>query len=221
MNDDVDPEIDPIVGAGIGVHSAASCGDTESLLQMLKNNNKLANKVNQFGMTPLHGAAFHGNIQVVNILLSHGANPNHPSSGPKYTFPLHLATIRLHRPIIEALLIQGDADPAAKDYLGHTALDIAQSISVETDSVAKDPYTNIQMMDFINECIQKSPNFNNKILPVKSFTFESRNKKSTNVLPKVSICESVSDAGDYENATDALPETKSPLLRHFVKSDIF
>ena len=213
--DDLDSDLS--LDLDFGIHSAASFGDTESLLKIIKNNNKLVNNVNQFGMTPLHGAAFHGHLEIVEILLKYDADPNHPSSGSKYTFPLHLATSRLHRPIIEILLVEGSADPSVKDYLGHTALDVAQAISVDNDSVAKDPYTNIHMMDFITECIQKqkSKNYNQK----KSFVFESHGKiSSIPVLPKVSICESLSEAGDYEITNNKI---KSPFLEHFLKSDIF
>ena len=200
----------------IGIHSATSNGDIESLIDLLSKNGQLVNDINQFGMTPLHGAAFHGQIESARILLDYGANPNHPSSGTKYTFPLHLATSRLHKPLIELLIIDGGADPAAKDYLGHTVLDVAQSISVENDSVATDPDTNIQMANFIKSCIVKAAQ-SHQTDPQKSFVFESKH-----IIPKlvnVLVSESVSDSGDYNDRLID-EDVKESIMYHYFKSGI-
>lgn len=199
-----------------GIHSAASNGDIETLVELLSKDNQLVNDVNQFGMTPLHGAVFHGQLESARILLDYGADPNHPSSGTKYTFPLHLATSRLHKQLIELLIEEGGADPASKDYLGHTVLDVAQSISVENDSVAKDPDTNIQMANFIKLCIVRVAQTHQND-PEKSFVFESkRNKlKMTNVL----VNESSSDAGDYEDRVID-EDFKESIMLHYFKSGI-
>lgn len=194
-----------------GIHSAASNGDIEALVELLSNDNRLVNDVNQFGMTPLHGAAFHGQVEAARILLDYGANPNHPSSGIKYTFPLHLATSRLHKPLIELLIVEGGADPAAKDYLGHTVLDVAQSISVENDSVAKDPDTNIQMANFIKLCIVRAAQKHQND-PQKSFVYESLHQKMANTI----VSESISDAGDYNDREDM----KESIMLHCFKSGI-
>ena len=200
----------------IGIHSATCASDIESLITILSENKRAVDDVNQFGMTPLHGAAFHGQLEAARILLDNGANPNHPSSGPKYTFPLHLAVSRLHRPLIELLLIEGGADPAAKDYLGHTILDVAQGISVETDSVAKDPDTNIQMMNFIKECIVKAAQ-GTRSKPVKTFSYES--KHLIEKREDVNYNDCLSDFGDNNN--DRIDkEISEPLMYHFFKSGI-
>lgn len=201
----------------IGIHFAASNGDIESLVDILSKDRKLVNNVNQFGMTPLHGAAFHGQLETARILLDYGANPNHPSSGTKYTFPLHLATSRLHKLLIELLIIDGGANPAAKDYLGHTVLDVAQSISVENDSVATDPEANIQMANFIKSCIVKAAQ-SHQTDPQKSFAFESKhnNPKLANVL----FSESVSDAGDYNERLIVDEDIKESIMYHYFKSGI-
>ena len=200
----------------IGIHSATSNGDIESLIDLLSKNGQLVNDINQFGMTPLHGAAFHGQIESARILLDYGANPNHPSSGTKYTFPLHLATSRLHKPLIELLIIDGGADPAAKDYLGHTVLDVAQSISVENDSVAKDPDTNILMANFIKTCIVKAAQ-SHQTDPQKSFVFESKHISPR--LVNVLVSESVSDAGDYNDRLID-EEIRESIMYHYFKSGI-
>lgn len=201
----------------IGIHSAASNGDIESLVDLLSKDAKLVNDVNQFGMTPLHGAAFHGQLESARILLEYGADPNHPSSGIKYTFPLHLATSRLHKPLIELLIIDGGADPAAKDYLGHTVLDVAQSISVENDSVAKDPDTNIQMANFIKACIVKAAQ-SRQTDPQKSFVYESKHRSPK--LGNVLVSESASDAGDYIQDRMIDDDIKESVMYHYFKSGI-
>lgn len=204
----------------MGIHSAASNGDIETLIDLLSKDNKLVNDINQFGMTPLHGAAFHGQLETARVLLDYGANPNHPSSGEKYTFPLHLATSRLHKPLIELLIIDGGADPAAKDYLGHTVLDVAQSISVETDSVATDPDTNIQMANFVKFCIVKAVQ-SHRSDPRKSFTFESKHHP----IPKNFVNDSASDAGDYTDRRfeeeDGDNLIKESVMNHCFQSSTF
>lgn len=202
--------------SGGGIHSAACLGDIESLIIILSQNKKTVNDVNQFGMTPLHAAAFHGQVEAARILLDNGANPNHPSAGPKYTFPLHLAVTRLNRSVVELLLVEGGADPAAKDYLGHTVLDVAQSISVETDSVAKDPDTNIQMMNLIRESIVKAAQ-GSLVKPLKTFSYESKNQEKREDAVVYSDC--LSDFGDYSN--DRIDqEVRESLMYHFFKSGI-
>lgn len=201
----------------LGIHSAACSGDIESLITILSENKKAVNNVNQFGMTPLHGAAFHGQLESARILLDNGANPNHPSAGPKYTFPLHLAVSRLHQPIVELLLVEGGADPSVKDYLGHTILDVAQGISVENDSVAKDPDTNIQMINFIKECIVKSASAHH-IKPMKTFSYESKHVASTREDVDYSDC--LSDFGN-DHINDRIDhEISVQLMYHFFKSGI-
>lgn len=184
----------------VGIHSAASSGNLSILISMLESNSKLANEVNHFGMTPLHGAAFHGQLEAAKILLDSGADPNRPSSGHKFTFPLHLAITRLHKPIIELLIVKGGADLACKDYLGHTVFDVAQGISVDTDSVAKDPDTNIQILNFIKECAaQRTTDHSSSS---KSFIFESRH--AVNKVRGPAICDSASDAGDFDTQDNSL-----------------
>lgn len=207
----------------LGIHSAACSGDIESLINLISSNKtKLVNEVNHFGMTPLHGAAFHGQLEAARILLESGANPNHPSSGPKYTFPIHLAVSRLNEELVELLLVEGGADPSLKDYLGHTILDVAQGISVENDSVATDPDTNIKMMNFIKECIVKAASSTttqskpHKNQHMKTFSYESRHQKRRD---EVGLNDCLSDFGDYNN--DRIDqELRDSLMYHVFKSGI-
>ena len=205
----------------IGIHSASSTGDLESLVSLLRFNKKLVNDVNQFGMTPLHGAAFHGQLEAARILLDYGANPNHPSAGEKYTFPLHLAVSRLNKPLIELLLVEGGADPATKDYLGQTILDVAQSISVETDSVAKDPETNIQIMNYIKECIVVKAAQTSTRQANKTFIYKSQHDDNVNKSGiKSIISENLSDADDFDHLGIDPEIRESQLMCHFFTSGI-
>lgn len=167
-------------------------------------------------MTPLHGAAFHGQLEAAKALLEAGADVNRPSSGSKFTFPLHLAVTRLHKPLIELLIIQGGADLACKDYLGHTVMDVAQGISVETDSVAKDPDTNIQIMNFIKECAAKRAA--DQPAKSKSFVFESK-RSEISLKGPVAICDSISDAGDYKDRT-AITGSNNVMIHNNFNSGI-
>lgn len=197
-----------------GIHSAASSGNISSLALMLESNNKLVNEVNQFGMTPLHGAAFHNQLEAARILLDSGADANRPSSGLKFTFPLHLAVIRLNKQLIELLIVKGGADLACKDYLGHTVFDVAQGISVDSDSVAKDPDTNILMMNFIKECTAKRKSDQTS----KSFIFESKHS-ANNKLKGPVIFESASDSGDYDTK-DGGSALNNDIMIHKFNSEI-
>lgn len=191
-----------------GIHSAATIGDTATLITLLSSNRKLANEVNQYGMTPLHATSFHGQVEAAKILLDYGANPNHPSSGAKFTFPLHLATTRLHKPVIELLIVEGGADPAVKDYLGQTVLDVAHAISLENDSVAKDPDTNILMQNFIKECIVMAAQ-KTQSKSTKSFVYESKSAYQKNDIPIIRDCLS-----DYEDHTSSNDINTSPMMAH-------
>lgn len=218
-----------------GLHSAAAAGDIAALkraLSLLKADHAARhashdwtshqtesspcvssiNGYNRHGMTALHAASFHGRADCVRILLQHGANPNHPSLAPHYTFPLHLATFRLHKPVIRALLEHGTADPALKDHSGRTILDISRDISIDADSLAKDPDTSSQMTDFITNCIA-----NMRHPAVKRpFTYESRapSRRPARSNTKT-IIECHSDTEDCEMERHGMPTT------HALKSSIF
>ena len=67
------------------------------------------------GETPLHVAAEKGHVEVVKLLLEHGANPN--ARDMYGVTPLHLAARKGHVEITKLLLEHG-ADPNAKEKLG-------------------------------------------------------------------------------------------------------
>ena len=64
----------------------------KKLQELLKNDHTKINTLNKDGFAPLHIAIIKGNIEIINLLLLNGANPNILTSLKKQT-PLHLAYI--------------------------------------------------------------------------------------------------------------------------------
>ncbi|MCJ1346302.1 hypothetical protein MMC31_004517, partial [Peltigera leucophlebia] len=54
---------------------------------------------NKKGRTPLHSAVIHGQVEIVQILLAKGANPEAAEG-----VPLYVAASMVHAPIVEMLL---------------------------------------------------------------------------------------------------------------------
>ncbi len=97
---------------------------------------------------------------------------------------------------------------------------MAQAISVETDSVATDPETNIQIMNFIKECIVKAAQATQN-QSVKSFVYESRHDDAKwSTVPILN--ESLSDSGDFNQANERVdPDVReTQIMSHFFKSGI-
>ena len=74
------------------------------------------------GWTGLHEAAKHGYIEVVRLLLAHGADPNAREAGDN-TYPLHWAAAHRHMEVVRVLLdagadVHGDGDLHALDVIG-------------------------------------------------------------------------------------------------------
>jgi hypothetical protein len=75
-----------------------------------------------YGSTPLHYAAYKGNLSIVELLVRRGADPN--SRNMYGSTPLHEASSNGHVGVVRLLLDKG-ADPSAMDSDGRTALDLA------------------------------------------------------------------------------------------------
>ncbi|XP_019510022.1 PREDICTED: ankyrin repeat domain-containing protein 27 [Hipposideros armiger] len=77
------------------------------------------NVTNQDGSSPLHVAALHGRVDLVPLLLKHGANVG--ARNAKQAVPLHLACQQGHFQVVKYLL-ESKAKPDKKDISGNTPL---------------------------------------------------------------------------------------------------
>lgn len=82
--------------------------------------------VNKPGWTPLHYAATHGHLAVINLLLDHDAYID--AASPNNTTPLMMAA-QYGTPSAVKLLLEAGADPMLKNDLGLTAFDFANRAS--------------------------------------------------------------------------------------------
>jgi ankyrin repeat protein len=105
--------------------------EDESPLMMaaLKGHAALAKKlvdkgadVNKTGWTPLHYAATHGHLEIMNMLLEHHAYID--AESPNGTTPLMMAA-HYGTPAAVKLLLEAGADASLKNQLGLTAIDFA------------------------------------------------------------------------------------------------
>lgn len=101
---------------------AGAAGDVDRLRPMLADDPALVRSTiagNPYGgWTALHEAAKRGNVEVVRLLLSHGADPNAREEGDN-TYPLHWAAARGDIPIMSALLdAGGDVHGFGADHAG-------------------------------------------------------------------------------------------------------
>lgn len=92
--------------------------------------------VNKTGWTPLHYAATHGHLPVIELLLEHHAYID--AQSPNGTTPLMMAA-HYGTPAAVKLLLEEGADPRLKNEQGLSAIDFAQRASRQesADLIAK------------------------------------------------------------------------------------
>jgi len=66
----------PLVASAGEVHRCAATGDVDRLARLLDGSPALVEALDEYGMSPLHWAAFVGHKGTVDMLLERGANPN-------------------------------------------------------------------------------------------------------------------------------------------------
>ena len=102
---------------------AAKSGDTAHVRRLLAHDQTLLLARDKDGSTPLHCAAWKGNVDVVRILLDAGAPINdHNQNSHWGTTPLHAAAHGNQRAVAELLLARG-GDVKAKNLNGRTPLE--------------------------------------------------------------------------------------------------
>jgi TonB family protein len=104
------------------IHYAAAAGDLEEVKALLEKNPELVSSKDERGWMPLHTAAWNVRKDMVELLLSMGADVNAKNSEGET--PLHLAAQKSDRHMVELLLAK-KADVKAKNNRGKTPLDVA------------------------------------------------------------------------------------------------
>lgn len=117
--------VDAVIEAGaeIDVFAAAATGRMGDLRRSATG--AMVNSYAYDGWTPLHLAAFFGNLDAARVLLDAGADVHAVSRNGLANTPLHAATAGKHREIA-LLLIEKGANPRAVDAGGYTPLEIAR-----------------------------------------------------------------------------------------------
>lgn len=110
-------------GAELDVFAAAAIGRSDALKSAIGDARNVGLHAYD-GWTPLHLAAFFGQIDAARLLLDSGADVNAVSRNSLANTPLHAATAGKH-PLVALLLIDRGANGHTTDAGGYTPLQIA------------------------------------------------------------------------------------------------
>ena len=102
------------------INTAVSRGDDRQVRQLLNAGVDLNARHPDEGSTALSTAALHGQLEIANLLLERGADPN--ATNNDGNAPLHVAAFLCHADIVELLLDRG-ASIEQKNNRGETAVD--------------------------------------------------------------------------------------------------
>ena len=126
-HDIVDAVID--AGAEVDVFAAAATGRMEDLRRRVRD--ATVNSFAYDGWTPLHLAAFFGNLEAARLLLESGADVHAVSQNALTNTPLHAATAGKHADVA-MLLLENGARIDVVDAGGYTPQQIATQNQLET-----------------------------------------------------------------------------------------
>ena len=113
--------VNAIAGCYLTPAVAALAGRHFELAQVLHRNGSSLEPRGHYENTPLHSAAYYGDLEMVQVLLEYGVDVNAQSSDGQT--PLHFASWGYHDdPGVVRLLIERGADPNTRDEDGSTPL---------------------------------------------------------------------------------------------------
>ncbi len=101
------------------IHEVIDQGDSTAVAAMLDENPALLSERLQNGRTPLHTAAYGGKLNIVQLLVSRGADVN--ATTPLGAAPLHGSALAGHEAVVEFLVAKGANVNSANRY-GYTPL---------------------------------------------------------------------------------------------------
>jgi cytohesin len=116
------PEPPTTKAPDISIWEAAATGNIEAVKQHLAAGTDVNARHKSGGLTPLHFAAYYGHEEIVELLITKGANVN--AKEEKGWTPLHFAAYYGHEEIVELLITKG-ANVNAKANDGRTPIDWA------------------------------------------------------------------------------------------------
>ncbi|XP_050532638.1 tonsoku-like protein [Daktulosphaira vitifoliae] len=140
---------------------ACAKGNVKLVLSLLKQGHSV-NAGDALGWTALHEASNYGHVDIVNVLLDHGADINHRGGpGCDGITPLHDAAACGHLEVIDCLLDRG-ANPLVRTNKGETPLDCLiacrnRVIIEEKRELSPDRLAHFwAIVDRLSDCLRKA-----------------------------------------------------------------
>jgi ankyrin repeat protein len=114
-------------GRALDACEAAALGNVDALRSAIENDDDARVRRSSDGWSPLHLAAFFGQVDAVALLIDHGAPLDAHSTNATRNTPLHAALAGATNPVIVRRLILAGADVEARGAHNITPLHLAAS----------------------------------------------------------------------------------------------